>query len=170
MKRKGDMQSQSGTQRSFLSHTSTVKSNRINSLRILAPVSAIAARRSRLAAASQASTTDVELILNEEPPLKKPKTSSSKRSSRDNSEKRQSPRQEGDTEAKVDLSRVVISKGKNSNEPLAQDSIEEYQNDVGDDNDGVETDVTSDDEERYELLRWAGKTKRNSNKVLVMGP
>ncbi|KAL2379541.1 hypothetical protein RJZ90_005210 [Blastomyces dermatitidis] len=147
MKRKGDMQSQSGTQRSFLSHTSTVKSNRINSLRILAPVSAIAARRSRLAAASQASTTDVELILNEEPPLKKPKTSSSKRSSRDNSEKRQSPRQEGDTEAKVDLSRVVISKGKNSNEPLAQDSIEEYQNDVGDDNDGVETDVTSDDEE-----------------------
>ncbi|OAT03062.1 protein grc3, variant 4 [Blastomyces dermatitidis ER-3] len=123
MKRKGDMQSQS------------------------APVSAIAARRSRLAAASQASTTDVELILNEEPPLKKPKTSSSKRSSRDNSEKRQSPRQEGDTEAKVDLSRVVISKGKNSNEPLAQDSIEEYQSDVGDDNDGVETDVTSDDEE-----------------------
>ncbi|OAT03785.1 protein grc3, variant 4 [Blastomyces gilchristii SLH14081] len=123
MKRKGDMQSQS------------------------APVSAIAARRSRLAAASQASTTDVELILNEEPPLKKTKTSSSKRSSRDNSEKRQSPRQEGDTEAKVDLSRVVISKGKNSNEPLAQDSIEEYQSDVGDDNDGVETDVTSDDEE-----------------------
>ncbi|PGH02892.1 hypothetical protein GX51_04348 [Blastomyces parvus] len=112
MKRKGDMQSQS------------------------APVSAIAARRSRqkLAAASQASTADVELILNEEPPLKKPKTSSSKRSSRDSSEKRQSPQ------------RVVVSKRKSSTEAPVQNAIKEYPSDVSDEDDGIEKEVTSDEE------------------------
>ncbi|OJD24482.1 hypothetical protein ACJ73_04158 [Blastomyces percursus] len=123
MKRKGDMQSQS------------------------APVSAIAARRSRLAATSQTSTSDVELVLNEEPPLKKPKINSSKRSSRDNSEKRQSRRQEGDTVAKVDFSRVVIPKGKHSKKPLVQDTAQEHQSDVSDEDDGVETEIASDDEE-----------------------
>ncbi|KKZ59846.1 hypothetical protein EMCG_05375 [[Emmonsia] crescens] len=125
MKRKGDMQTQP------------------------APVSAIAARRSRqkLSAASQATTTDCESILNEEPPLKKPKTSSSKRPSRENSERRHFPQQGGPIEGKVDSLKPVISKGESSNESYAQETVNEYQSDVSDENDGVETEVTSDDEE-----------------------
>ncbi|OJD16682.1 hypothetical protein AJ78_03192 [Emergomyces pasteurianus Ep9510] len=113
-----------------------------------APVSAIAARRSRqkLAAASQAATTDVESILNGEPPLKKPKTGSSKPSPRYNSGGRPSPQQGRSPEGNAD-STPVIFKRKNSNVSHAQDTINECRSDVSDEDDGVETQVTSDNEE-----------------------
>ncbi|OAX79323.1 hypothetical protein ACJ72_06358 [Emergomyces africanus] len=114
-----------------------------------APVSAIAARRShqKLAAASQAPTTDVDLTLNGEPPLKKPKTCSSKSSPRDNSEKRPFPQQAGNTDGKVDFSSPVICNRSHSNISHAQGTINEYQSDPSAEDDGVETEVTSDYEE-----------------------
>ncbi|QSS51265.1 RNA processing protein Grc3 [Histoplasma capsulatum var. duboisii H88] len=119
MKRKGGMQSQS------------------------APVSAIAARRSRqkLVAASQTSTTDVESFVNEEPPLKKTKTSASERSSSGNSKNRQSLH--GGESAEAPASTKVTSKAKRSDEPHAGGTSNEYQSDISDEYDGVETEGTN---------------------------
>ncbi|EER44228.1 grc3 [Histoplasma capsulatum H143] len=127
MKRKGGMQSQS------------------------APVSAIAARRSRqkLVAASQTSTTDVESFVNEEPPLKKTKTSASERSSSGNSKNRQSLH--GGESAEAPASTKVTSKAKRSDEPHAGGTSNEYQSDISDEYDGVETEGTNGEIE----LQWS---------------
>ncbi|PGG95448.1 hypothetical protein AJ79_10053 [Helicocarpus griseus UAMH5409] len=125
MKRKGEMHSQS------------------------APVSAIAARRLRQksAAASQTAAPVPDPVLIEEPPLKKPKTSLSKGSSRDNSEKRQFPSQGGRGDGKPGTSKTVLPNPETLGGISKPETAGELQTDVTDEDDGVETEVTSGDEE-----------------------
>ncbi|KAK2792268.1 Polynucleotide 5'-hydroxyl-kinase grc3 [Onygenales sp. PD_12] len=115
-----------------------------------APVSAIAARRLReqqksAVADSQAVDTVPEQISTEEPPLKKPKTSS-KRSSRDNSEKRQLPQRERRTEGKYEAPQAIVQNAGNAEEIDIIEAVDEYLSDVSQEEE-EEASITSEDED-----------------------
>ncbi|EEH36996.2 RNA processing protein Grc3 [Paracoccidioides lutzii Pb01] len=124
MKRKGEMQSQS------------------------APVSAFAARRSRQKSVAvwQTTATVPESILSEEPPLKRTKTSSSRCSSRDHPDKRPLSPSENITIGKSNSATPALFRAGSSDEICATQTAG-YQSGSSDEDDDVETEVSSDDQE-----------------------